>query len=223
MTSENKKSAPSQAPKLPAALPSLVLQNERLEDDEEYAEARLAGVVLAGQSAANLRLRQLLCKGVSFNQTRLLAPRLIDVRFEDCDLANANWERASAHRVEWVRCQLVGFTAAEAHWQDVTLRHCNANLALFRFAMLREPRFLECDFTDADFQGADLTGAVFAKCNLTNVEFSHAKLSGVDLRTATLEGVKAGASELKGAIVTPMQAAYLASRLGLVIKHIDEG
>jgi uncharacterized protein YjbI with pentapeptide repeats len=200
----------------------LLLRNERLEDDEEYAEARLAGVVLAGQTAANLRLRQLLCKGVSFNQTRLLAPRLTDVRFEDCDMANASWERASARRIEWIRCQMIGFAAAESHWQDVTLRQCNANLALLRFATLRELRFVECDFTDADFQGADLTGAVFVKCNLTNTEFSHARLAGADLRTAILDGVKAGAPELASAIVTPMQAAYLAGRLGLVIKHIDE-
>jgi uncharacterized protein YjbI with pentapeptide repeats len=222
MRAENKQASTLKQPKLPATLPPLVLRNERLEDDEEYAEARLAGVAVAGQSAANLRLRQLLCKGVSFNQTRLLAPRLSDVRFEDCDMANASWERASAQRVEWVRCQMIGFTAAEAHWQDAILRQCNANLALFRFATLRDLRFVECDFSDADFQGADLTGTAFVNCNLTNAEFSHARLVGADLRTATLEGVKAGAPELTGAIVTPMQGAYLAGRLGLVIKHIDE-
>ena len=222
MTSESKMASNIKSPKLPSTLPPLTLRNERLEDDEEYAEGRLSSVVLAGQTAANLRLRQLLCKGVSFSQTRLVAARLTDMRFEDCDMANASWERTSAERMALLRCQMIGFAAAEAHWQDVTLRQCNANLALFRFATLRNLRFVECDFTEADFQGADLTGVAFVKCNLTNAEFSHARLAGADLRTASLDGIKAGAPELQGAIVTPMQAAYLAGRLGLVIKHIDE-
>lgn len=211
-----------QAPHLTPNLAILALIGGQLRDDEEYHDGKLDHVILSGQRAHRLHLQGLLFKSVALNQTRLDAPQLRDIRFEDCDLANATWERASGQRIEWLRCQLVGFATPEAHWSHVHLRDCQASLARFRFVNFRHARFEKCTFIDADFQGADLTGAQFGHCDLTNVEFSQAKLSGVDLRTSDIAGIKAGPDELQGAIVTPAQAVYLASRLGLVVKSSGE-
>ena len=211
-----------QAPQLPPNLAILALTSGQLRDDEEYHDGKLDHVILSGQTAHRIHLQRLLFKTVALNQTRLEAAQLRDIRFEDCDLANATWERASGQRIEWLRCQLVGFATPEAHWSHVYLRACQASLARFRFVNFRHARFEKCTFIDADFQGADLTGAQFSHCDLTNVEFSQAKLSGVDLRTSHIDSIKAGPTELSGAIVTPVQAVYLAGRFGLVVKSSGE-
>jgi uncharacterized protein YjbI with pentapeptide repeats len=211
-----------QAPKLPSTLAAWSLPTGALQEDETYADAKAEQEVLAGQSVRNLRFQRLHFKTVAFSQTTFAALRLIDVRFEACDFANAQWEQSTGERVEWLRSQLIGFAAPEARWQDITFSGCNLQLSQFRFGVFKNVQFIDCDCTDADFYGADLTGARFHKCNLTNVEFSQAKLRGVDLRTSTLDELRAGAKELPGAIVTPIQAAYLAGRMGLVVKHVDE-
>jgi len=213
---------PLQPPKFPATLSTLRLPAGRFQDDEEYIEGRLNNLNLSGQQSSGTSLRQVRAKQINLGQSRFSDLRLVDVSLEGCDLANAHWERSSGQRIELISCQLLGFAAPEAYWQDLLLRECNGTFAQFRFANLRGARFEACDFTDADFHGADLSGVIFHHCNLTNVELSQAKLVGADLRTATIEGLKAGAKELPGAIVTPIQGAYLASRLGLVIKHVDE-
>jgi uncharacterized protein YjbI with pentapeptide repeats len=217
----SKKSA-IQAPKLPSALSAWALPNGALQEDETYADAKVEQEVLAGQAVRNLRFQRIQFKTVAFSQTDFAALRLLDVRFEACDFANAHWEQATGERIEWQRSQLIGFTAPESRWQDLTISGCNLQLSQFRFALFKNVQFIECDFTDADFYGADLTGARFHKCNLTKVEFSQAKLRSVDLRTSTLDDLRAGVQELTGAIVTPIQAAYLAGRLGLIVKHVDE-
>lgn len=60
------------------------------------------------------------------------------------------------------------------------------------------------------------------RCSLTDVQFSQAQLAGADLRTSTIERIHVGIAELAGVIVDPFQASYLASLMGLVIKHEDE-
>jgi uncharacterized protein YjbI with pentapeptide repeats len=210
---------PIPPPQLPPNLSPLPLPHGSFVDDEEYADGRLSSAILVGQQAANFHLERIMFRATTLQQTRFLAPRLRDLRFDECDLANAEWERADGLRIEWRDCRLTGFTAAESHWQDVIWRRCNLSLARFRFGDFRNLCFDHCDLSEADFHGAALTNVRFIRCNLTNVEFSHVRLADIDLRTSTIEGIMAGPQELTGAIVTFVQAAYLAGRLGLVIKE----
>jgi fluoroquinolone resistance protein len=75
---------------------------------------------------------------------------------------------------------------------------------------------------NADFQASELSGAKFMRCSLNDVQFSQAQLADADLRTSTIERIHVGIAELAGVIVDPFQASYLASLMGLVIKHEDE-
>lgn len=213
---------PPQPPQLPPNLPSLALPGGRLIEDEEYTGGRLNNAMLAGANAANIVLEQVAMRGATLLQSRFRSPRLRDLRADDCDLANADWERADGLRVEWRECRLVGFSAAESRWQDVLWRGCNLTLARFRFGDFRTVWFDQCDLTEADFHGAKLSSVRFTRCNLTNVDFSHVKLTGIDLRTSTIEGIKCGPQELTGATVTFVQAAYLAGHFGLVVKEVGE-
>ena len=57
------------------------------------------------------------------------------------------------------------------------------------------------------------------EAELIGVNFSHTSLSGVDLTQCRLEGIRIAGGELKGAVVTPYQAAELALLLGVVIRQ----
>jgi uncharacterized protein YjbI with pentapeptide repeats len=156
-----------------------------------------------------------------FNLSNQTAARVkfdgVDLRFTQCDLANADWHGAKLRRVELIECRMIGFTVTEGKLQDCVFTNCNASYMRSRFAALRAVHFGDCNLRDADFQGADLSGVDFTRCDLRNAQMSGAKLKGTSLRGSNIDGLIVNGQDLEGVIVDPMQAAYLAPLLGLKV------
>jgi len=208
------------APKLPRHLPAL--DGAALMSHDIVDQGRLANENLAGLTLEFCAVKHVVFRNVCLAETRFLAPRFDDVRFENCDLANAEWTHLIAHRIEFIGCRMDGFTTPEAHWQDIRFVDSSLHFARLRFATLKPARFEQCNLSHADFQASELSGASFARCNLNDTQFAQTKLAGADLRTSTIERIHIGVGELAGVIVDPFQASYLASLMGLVIKQEDE-
>ena len=205
-------------PRLPARFIHDVSANNLLQDFAEFSTVQLNCADFTAQSADHVTFTGVHCKQVRWAESRLQGMRCTDTRFAGCDFANATWERLTAHRVELLTSQLVGFTGLEAHLHHVRFQGCNAQFASFRFATCKSVRFEECDLRHADFQRADLSGVVFHKCDLRHAQLSGATLKGTDFRGSQIDEMRVGIQELPGAIVDPFQAAYIAGLLGVVIK-----
>lgn len=210
----------SAAPKLPRHLPALPAA--ALASHDIVAHGKMANEDLTGQALAFFGVQRVLLRNVCLAETCFTAPKLDDVRFEGCDLANAEWTKLIAHRVEFVGCRMDGFTLPEAHCQDIRFVECSLYFARLRFSTFKSAHFERCNLSSADFQASELPGARFLRSSLNDAHFSQAKLAGADLRTTTIERIRIGVSELTGVIVDPFQASYLASLMGLVIKQEDE-
>ena len=209
-------------PLLPNKLTTTKLTDVFFESDEEYADLSFQGDHALGLQAEYLVLQRVAFHSILMDGAQLFAPKLTDVRLSDCSLANANCEKLIAHRVEFLRCRLVGLNGTEGHFQNVHFRACDGQLARFRFCSFKSVLFEACNLAGANFQGADLSNVSFDHCDLSNAEMSQAKLGGTDFRTSKIENLRVGAEEVKGAVVDHFQAAYMASLLGLVIKSDDE-
>jgi uncharacterized protein YjbI with pentapeptide repeats len=210
-----------QKPKLPKSR-EILHESVTLHDLDEFTALTLNGIDLSRQQAAHLTWRGVAGQQVRFAETHFDPLRLTDVIFTGCDLANAQWARLTAQRVALTDCQLIGFDAPDARWQDVTFTRCQAQYAKLRFSKFKGVRFEECDLRNADFQGSDLAGVVFYKCDLTDAQLSGATLQGTDFRGSTIERMRVGIAELPGAIVEPVQAAYVAGLLGVVIRNVGD-
>ncbi len=121
---------------------------------------------------------------VRLTGTRLPDARVLDARFNTCDLSEADWEKAHQTHVEVRESRLLGFKAVEARLQDMTVVGCDASFALFFGAILVATRFAGRIVTEASFQEADLTGVVFDRCGLGAADVRGATLAGADLRGA---------------------------------------
>jgi uncharacterized protein YjbI with pentapeptide repeats len=90
-----------------------------------------------------------------------------------------------------------------------------------------EPESLAAGFTiegarvDADLSGATVIDTRFAGSELRSVELAEVRLTRVDLRGSQLEEPRGGVTNLRGAIVDPVQlvglAPMLAHGLGIVV------
>jgi uncharacterized protein YjbI with pentapeptide repeats len=59
----------------------------------------------------------------------------------------------------------------------------------------------------------------FEGCDLGEAQLSFARLAGADFRGCGIKDLRVGIEHLKGAIVDPAQAAYLAGLMGLKVMY----
>ncbi|HLF27654.1 MAG TPA: pentapeptide repeat-containing protein [Anaerolineae bacterium] len=209
-------------PRLSALTPVETLPEGRLLDRAVYTQLELSNPDLAEQTAAGVLFEQVQLKHGNLSRTRLSKLRLIDVRFETCDMAGAEWERAHFRRVEVVGSRLVGAKLAEASLTDTLIKACNAEFALFWSATFKAARFEQCVLREASFVGANLAGVVFHQCDLSHADLRETQLAGADFRGSTIAGMQVGVKELQGAIIDPAQAAQIVGILGVVVKPADD-
>lgn len=140
------------------------------------------------------------------------------VRMEQCDWSNTTAESASWTTTFADGCKLTGTKLNRARLKDVTFRECRADFAQFQQAKLERVSFENCNLKHAFFNDATMPDTVFAGCDLSEADFSNATMKGCDLRRARINDIRIAPEQLKGVIVTPDQALYLAGLLGLVIR-----
>ncbi len=194
------------------------LPGAKIESGEHYLALALTGGRYAGQEAQRVLFDQVHLKRVDLSRTRLPEVQWCDARLEGCDLSGVDWEKARLRRVELIGCRLVGARLLDAELDDVLLRECQGDLALFWSTVCRRVRFEQVRLREASFLKASLPGVVFQGCDLERADLREAELTCADLRRSNLNGMQVGLRELHGAIIDSSQAVYVASLAGVVIR-----
>lgn len=190
---------------------------EQLVPETTYEFKDIADSDFSDQVADEVCLRKCSLSKVRFARARIQRLDLDKVKADDCDFANAVFPKARLDRVVMKESRLVGVDLSGALVKTSTFEACDAGYGDFRSTTFRKCRFRNCNFRGADFQGADLRAAVFEECDLREAQLSFAKLDGTDFRGSRIEGVRIGMESLRGAVVDPAQAAYLAGLMGLKV------
>ncbi len=192
-------------------------------DGDLYTGIRVTKASLAGREVDHLVIEGSILETVALTETKFRRLELSDVAFRNCDIANATWNAFESRRVAFNACRLMGAKVIEGTFADVSFTDCQFQFAQLRFSKLQGALFETCNLRDCDFSGADLTGATFDRCDLTGAMFVGAKLDRVDLRSSAIEGIAVGPDDIKGAIVTALQAIVIASVFGLSVldEHAD--
>lgn len=202
--------------------PALADLPEPLEDEAQYTGFALADASFDEERASDVSFRQLRLLRCNLGRTTLHRAEFIDIRFDSCSLAGGDWEKTTMNRVVLEDCGLVGLRLIDAVLDDLVVRGSNCEMALFWSARFRRGRFERCNLRRASFEGADLSGVTFSGCDLTGADFRGATLSGTDFRGSRIEGISVHAGDVRGAIVSPDQAADLVGLLGVTVRWEGE-
>lgn len=131
----------SQLPQRKAARPvfdtvlePLVPAEERIVDEAIFSSVRICDAAFEPKEAECLTFKQTIFQKVLFNETVWRHIDLMNVRFEDCDLANVDFSEGILHRVEFINCKLVGMNLSQATLRDVTFEDCSGRYASMSFA-----------------------------------------------------------------------------------------
>ncbi|MCD7790651.1 MAG: pentapeptide repeat-containing protein, partial [Bacteroides thetaiotaomicron] len=113
---------------------------------------------------------------------------------------------------------LLGTNLSETTMNHVLLHDCNASYINLAMSKMNQVRFSHCHFRNGSFNDCRFSSVAFDSCDLVEADFSHAPLRGIDLRTSRIGGITLNISDLKGAVITSLQAMDLLPLLGVIIE-----
>jgi uncharacterized protein YjbI with pentapeptide repeats len=99
------------------------------------------------------------------------------------------------------------------------MNKCNGRYANFRFSQCKRVRLEESILSFADFQRSEFMNVNLVNTDLQECQMSGTKLKGIDMSTCEINGIGVRIEDIKGAIISPLQAVFLSKLLGLVIKE----
>ena len=191
-----------------------------IEDEDSYKDVFISDCSPENQEAGHVSFERVVFRNVEFKGSVLSSLELTDVRFESCDLSNADFSGAIIHRAEFVNCKLVGLSLSDAALQNVCMDGCNCRFALMSLAQMKKVILKDSNFENSNFQNSRLADVRFTKCNFRLCQMSGTSLSGIDLSDSDVEGLGIQLEDLKGAIVSPMQAVNFSKLLGIIVREV---
>lgn len=215
---KNNKDFNVEKPRLPLMLENMELWNEDLQNESYISSVSMANVHMEGELIKRANFHEVIFKGSTFIGCSFERAELVDVRFENCDLSNVTLENAIIHRVEFVNCKIIGINLSESNLRNVSFHQCNGKYGFFGFSNLKEVKFNECDLGLSDFQNAIFSKVGFYYSNISECQMSGTKLKDIDLTSCDIEGISVRIEDLKGAIVSPIQAVSLSKLMGVIVR-----
>ena len=181
--------------------------------DAQYSELEI------NEDLSEMEFNGCLFEKVSLNQHDFDHSTLIDCVFDHCDLSNVDLSNSCLRRVEFRQCNLVGIDLSRCVMEDVLIERCNARLSNCSGSQIKNCEWKESRFDEASFNDVRFKDQKLMDCSFVCAEFLHTPLSKLDFSDSTIEGIALSGTELKGVIVSPLQAVSLARLLGIVIKE----
>lgn len=211
-----------QTPKIPEIKFLMELPNSKFDESESYDNIILSNSDITGEKIDYVSLKHSYLKNITMKETQFMRFDISDVCFENCDLANAKWEKPILHRIEFVGCRLTGINMIESYGRNIIFKDCNGKFGSFRFGNLQLVSFENCNLSSANFQKSELSNVRFINCDLRNLELSGAKLKETDFRGSKIEGIRVSINDMRGSIIDPNQAADILEMNGLKVKWVDD-
>ena len=206
------------APKIAKDLEGLIFDNNEVKDNDSFCDGIMEGCILENQRAERVSFDRVIFRNVIFKEAAFKSLELTDIRFENCDLSNADLSGSVIHRVEMVKCKILGLNLSEATLRNVLFDDCNGLYISFRFSDCKQVNFKNCLLNNGDFQKSNFSKVSFLSSNLQQVEFSGTTLKGIDLTSSEIDGMGARIEDLNGVIVSTEQAASLSRLMGVIVK-----
>ena len=98
---------------------------------------------------------------------------------------------------------------------------CNFQYSNFHQSNVQSSEFTRCDFSHGAITSSRHKKMALSACQIVETNFFGTSLAGLDFSDCDMSGliVSDTLSELRGAVVNPIQAVELAKLLGIVVKE----
>lgn len=204
-----------QKPKIPEQLPLLSF-SEALKEDQ-IKEAVIENGSITGDELHHLCAEQVIFRNMVFMDVSFRHMECTDVRFEKCDLSNADFSGSIIHRTAFQNSKLLGVNLADCTLRNVQFEDCHANYSSFSYSNMKHVRFAHCALSESECNDAALEHTQFDACDLDGANFIGTSLFNMDISTCTFEDMHVSLDKLKGCRIAPAHAITFARALGAIV------
>ena len=156
----------------------------------------------------------------SFRSCNFEKASFVDILFKSCEFSNSNFAAAYFERCLFVDCKCIGLDMRETTIKQSTFEKSNFQFSSFDRASFREILFEQVDFSQVSISEAKLKKFRARNSKFVQNNFFRTLLATVDFTENDFRSpkVSAPALELKGAIISPLQAADLVGIWGVIVQ-----
>ena len=130
--------------------------------------------------------------GVVDGQKRTASGRLgsPSAKFEDCNMSRISVRDSNVMGM-YIRCNFSAAILARAHFwgrfESCCFRKANMSSCRMNGTPSDQWKFLDCDFTEANFRRCNVTGVVFERCDFTGVKWQKGAFTSCRLRDCNID------------------------------------
>ena len=162
-------------------------------------------------------------RNINFSNCDLSSLYFENCSFFYCDFSNCIYSKFASKGNEYISCKLVGINFDDSHLESIVFKNCCLKYSSFAECILNKVNFLDCDMQECGFINLKKFNKLnFIDCKLIKADFFGTKLDKIDFRTCDISSLKVRLEDLKGVIVTSLQAVSLSTILGIDIREIGE-
>lgn len=212
--------APTQSPRLEVAERPEELLDMTRAMEEPLADWHISSGQFFSEQLKEMRFERCTFTGCRFAGAELAGASFVDCRFKNCDLSGVRADNVYFCRCDFDGVKALGAVFIDARFAHVTIRQSNFSSANMTGASIEKVQFTGCDLSHSSLSEWRHKQLFLEECVFTKANFFKTSLKGLDFTTSQLEGIVVSdeAAELRGAVVSAVQAADLARLLGLVVR-----
>jgi uncharacterized protein YjbI with pentapeptide repeats len=211
-------------PKLPTNLIPVEdfssLAQEHRSEDTPITGILCGDLSFREEDLISLEVRGSRFQNCSFTHCHFEKAVFVDVVFQNCDLSNSRFRGAFFERCQFLSCKAIGVDMSDTRIKHVAFRQTKLLYTFFDKSKISDVLFDEIDFTESSMIEASFKNFTVRDVKFIRNNFFKTPLCGVDLSRCDLVApvVSMPPFELKGAIISPAQAADLIGLWGIVVK-----
>ena len=189
--------------------------------DAHVTNTAFSGLELSGVSANGTVFENVIFRGCTFDGVSLANCTFTDVLFSGCRFIRCDMGKSWLNRCDFRSCSAPGLTFLKGRLTGVTMADCQIAYCDFSEATVEHLAAVETNLMEANVYSTRLRHVALDRCDLTRATVFRASLSGMDLSTCEIAGIRVSSDlhELRGAVISPDQAAELMGLLGIKIKE----
>ena len=192
--------------------------NYILEDTDIIQNSSVTYQDILNIYSEELEIKQSLFKNVCFKNCKLEKIYLNNCIFENCDLSNIDMSKATLKRVSFLNCKLVGTIFENSYFENVYIKDSNLSNIYLDYSTISQSEFYNCMLNSSSITNVHFKDIALNECNLNLCNLSNTSLNKIDLSTCIIDGITIYEKDLKGVILTQLQALEFLKILGIKIK-----
>ena len=188
-------------------------------------EDSVEGCTVQGQTVdrgdyTGTRFQNVIFRNCRFTGTSFTRCEFFGVIFEDCDLSGSDFAESYWDRSRWRAVKGTGLRLCDSYLTETVLEDCRLPFSDLSRSKWKGGALCRCSLREGFWNECKLIRFTLSGCDLTRTEVMHTPLGGLDLSDSTIDDIRCSdaLSELRGAVIDPLQAVEIARRMGIKVK-----